>query len=53
MGEIVKKVQERRLKWFGHVMEMKVQGLRKRISGRSEKTCAQYCLFPTLANLIL
>ena len=42
MGEIPKKVQERRLKWYGHVMrreehyigrramEMKVQGTRKR-----------------------
>ena len=42
MGEITKKVQERRLKWYGHVtrreehyvgrkvMEMKVQGRRKR-----------------------
>ena len=41
MGEIAKKVQERRLKWYGHVarreehyvvrraMEMKVQGRRK------------------------
>ena len=41
MGEISKKVQERRLKWYGHVMkreehyvgrramEMKVQGRRK------------------------
>ena len=42
VGEITKKVQERRLKWYGHVMrreehyvgrgamEMKVQGRRKR-----------------------
>ena len=42
MGEITKKVQERRLKWYGHVMRrekhyvrrramvMKVQGRRKR-----------------------
>ena len=42
MGEITKKVQEKRLKWYGHVMrreehrvgrramEMKVQGRRKR-----------------------
>ena len=42
VGEIAKKVQERRLKWYGHVMrrnehyvgrravEMKVQGRRKR-----------------------
>ena len=42
MGEITKEVQERRLKWYGHVMrrqehcvgrramEMKVQGRRKR-----------------------
>ena len=42
MGEIAKKVQERRLRWYGHVMrreehyvgrramEMKVQGRRKR-----------------------
>ena len=48
MGEITKKVQERRLKWYGHVMrreeqyvgrrtmEMKVQGRRKR--GRPKGT---------------
>ena len=35
MGEITKKVQERRLKWYGHVMrrrvmDIKVQGRRKR-----------------------
>ena len=42
MGEITKKVQERRLKWYGHVMRreedyvgrramgLEVQGLRKR-----------------------
>ena len=42
MGEITKKVQKRRMKWYGHVirreehyagrraMEMKVQGRRKR-----------------------
>ena len=42
VGEIIKKVQERRLKWYGHVMrrdehyvgrravEMKVQGRKKR-----------------------
>ena len=47
VGEITKKVQERRLKWYGHVMrreehyvgrramEMKVQGRRKR--GRPER----------------
>ena len=47
VGEIAKKVQERRLKWYGHVMrreehyvgrramEMKVQGKRKR--GRPKK----------------
>ena len=48
--EIAKKVQERRLKWYGHVMrreehyvgrramEMKVQGRRKRgtVKGRKE-----------------
>ena len=42
MGEITKKVQERRMEWYGHVMrreehyvgrramEMKVQGIRKK-----------------------
>ena len=46
MGEIAKKVQERRLKWYGHVvrreehyvgrraMEMKVQGKRRRLQIR-------------------
>ena len=49
MGEITKKLQERRLKWYGHVMrreehyvgrramEMKVQGRRKR--GRPKRRC--------------
>ena len=49
MREIAKKVQERRLKWYGHVMrreehyvgrramEMKVQGRRKR--GRPKRIC--------------
>ena len=49
MGEITKKVHERRSKWYGHVMgrqvhyvgrramEMKVQGRSKRGSGRPKR----------------
>ena len=53
VGEITKKAQERRFKWYGHVMRreehyvgrramvMKVQGRRKRRRPKSEKMAGQ------------
>ena len=37
MGEITKKVQERRLKWYGHVMRREEEGDCKESTGEKEE----------------